>query len=174
MPCNFHSGTKALAEEAIRDIGQSYIWRIRQPFNDREEPWNWLSRAQMEGELHDNINSFSHLEDCVKACLDLWEMRAPFGIYNVTNPGAMTTRPAAEEMQRVLKAGPHVLPGEAEQTAKAPQSNCILDTAKVLKAGIKLRPLAEAFEDCLDRLHLTSRAARTLDPVSRPSVMASL
>ena len=30
--------------------------------------------------------------DFVHACLDLWEIRAPFGIYNVTNPGFVTTR----------------------------------------------------------------------------------
>src|SRR5207247_10582577 len=28
-PCSFYSGTKALAEEAIADVGQSYIWRLR-------------------------------------------------------------------------------------------------------------------------------------------------
>jgi dTDP-4-dehydrorhamnose reductase len=33
--CNFYSGTKALAEEAILDIGQSYVWRLRLPFNER-------------------------------------------------------------------------------------------------------------------------------------------
>jgi dTDP-4-dehydrorhamnose reductase len=171
-PCNFLSGTRALAEEAIRDIGQSYIWRIRQPFNEREEPCNWVSRMQREPGLHDSINSFSHLEDCVKACLDLWEMQAPFGIYNVTNPGAMTTRHIAEEMQRLLKAGPAIVPGETEQTTKEPQSHCILDTAKLLKAGVKLRPLPEAFEDCLDRLRLTSRAAKSFNSVSRRHAVA--
>ena len=33
-------------------------------------------------------------EQLVKAALDLWEIRAPFGIYNITNPGAVTTRAA--------------------------------------------------------------------------------
>src|SRR5580658_7560320 len=70
-PCNFFSGTKALAEEAIRDLGQSYIWRLRLPFNERDEPCNWLSRLQSEPDISDNINSLSHLEDCVKACLDV-------------------------------------------------------------------------------------------------------
>ncbi|MGA2173999.1 MAG: sugar nucleotide-binding protein [Verrucomicrobiota bacterium] len=171
-PCDFHSGTRALAEEAIRDLGQSYIWRLRQPFNERDEPCNWLSQVRRNDEVHDNINSFSHLEDCVKACLDLWEIRAPFGIYNVTNPGAMTLRHAAAEMQRIVKSGPHVLPGEEQETAKSPRSNCILDAAKLLKTGVKLRPLSEAFEDCLDRLRLTSRTARTFDAVSRYPALA--
>src|ERR1700733_14765797 len=39
-PCSFYSGTKALAEEAIREVGQGhcYILRLRLPFNERDEP----------------------------------------------------------------------------------------------------------------------------------------
>ena len=33
-PCSFYSGTKALGEEAIAGIGQSYIWRLRIPFDE--------------------------------------------------------------------------------------------------------------------------------------------
>ncbi len=32
-PCSFYSGTKALGEEAIRGVGQNYIWRLRIPFD---------------------------------------------------------------------------------------------------------------------------------------------
>jgi dTDP-4-dehydrorhamnose reductase len=158
--CSFWSGTRALAEEAIHNIGQSYIWRVRQPFNEREEPCNWLSRMRREDEVQDCVSSFSHLEDCVKACLDLWETQAPFGIYNVTNPGAMTMRHVAEEMRRIFKTGPHLFSAEKEESTREPQSHCILDAAKLLKTGVKMRPLAEAFADCLDRLRLTSRRAK--------------
>jgi len=41
----FYSGTKALAEEAIRGVGQSYIWRPRMPFNERDETRNLLSET---------------------------------------------------------------------------------------------------------------------------------
>jgi hypothetical protein len=81
----------------------------------------------------------------------------------------MTTRHAAEEMQRVLKTGPNVFPLEDEETAKEPQSNCILDPSKLLNTGVKLRPLAEALEDCLDRLRVTSRAAAFDSVTRRPS-----
>jgi dTDP-4-dehydrorhamnose reductase len=169
-PCNFFGGTKALAEEAIRDLGHSYIWRLRLPFNERDEPCNWLCRMQKES-LSDNINSYSHLEDCVKACLDVWEMHAPFGIYNVVNPGAMTIRHMYEELQHSLKleARPFVRPNPSEP---APQSNCILDVSKLLKTGIKLRPVSEAFEDCLDRLRLASRGAKHFD-LSSSSFLAA-
>ncbi|HUD47949.1 MAG TPA: hypothetical protein VMR33_14030, partial [Candidatus Baltobacteraceae bacterium] len=122
--------------------------------------------------ISDNINSLSHLEDCVKACLDVWELRAPFGIYNVTNPGAMTTRRMSEEMQRVLKIQSRpVVP--RDQPPKVPQSNCILDPGKLLKTGVKLRPIAEAFEDCLDRLRLASRGANPFERALRVVLAAS-
>jgi dTDP-4-dehydrorhamnose reductase len=157
--CNFYSGTKALAEEAIKDIGQNYIWRLRLPFNEREESCNWLWQMQRQTEVTDSINSCSHLEDCVRACLDLWERRAPFGTYNVTNPGAMTTGHMAREMRRILHAPVRVRMG-GEETA---QLSCILDCGKLLRAGVKLRPVEDALEDCLDRLRVSARGIRSFE-----------
>src|SRR5208282_2036906 len=86
LPCSFYSGTKALGEEAIAGIGQSYIWRLRIPFDEFDSARNYLSKMQRYPKVYDNVNSISHRADFVKVCLDLWERRAPFGIYNVTNP----------------------------------------------------------------------------------------
>jgi dTDP-4-dehydrorhamnose reductase len=168
--CNFYSGTKALAEEAIKDIGQSYVWRLRLPFNEREETCNWLWQMRRQGVVHDTINSFSHLEDCVKACLDLWELRAPFGTYNVTNPGAMTTGHVAQEMGRVLRTTVRVRTGGEESS----QPSCILDSGKLLRAGVKLRPMEEALEDCLDRLRISARSLRSFEPAPRAYAAAAL
>ncbi len=100
-PCNFYSGTKALAEEAIRGLGRVYIWRPGMPFNERSEPGNFLWRLQHYARVYDGVNSISHLEDFVRACLDLWENQAPVGIYNLTNPGAVATRQIIEMIQRI-------------------------------------------------------------------------
>lgn len=112
-PCSFHSGTKALAEEAIRDIGQSYIWRPRLAFSDRDDPRNFLWQLQREPHPSDTIDSLSHTDDCVRACLDLWKIGAPFGIYNLTNPGAATTSRLAALMHRARQ-----LPRPAEFQTK--------------------------------------------------------
>jgi dTDP-4-dehydrorhamnose reductase len=157
--CNFYSGTKA----------QSYIWRLRLPFNEREETCNWLWQMQRQELVHDAIHSFSHLEDCVKACLDLWDMRAPFGTYNVTNPGAMTTGRVAEEMRRVLRAPVRVRTASEEPS----QPGCILDCGKLLRAGVKLRPLEQSLEDCLDRLRVSARTPRSFDPTASRAYSAA-
>src|SRR5207253_4985249 len=102
-PCSFYSGTKALAEEAIADLGQTYLWRLRIPFDESDHERNYLSKIQRYPKVYDNVNSISHRGDFVRACLDLWERRAPFGIYNVTNPGFVTTRQVVEMIEKILK-----------------------------------------------------------------------
>ena len=153
-PCNFYSGTKALAEEAIRGQGRVYLWRPGMPFNERSEPRNLLWRLQHYPRVYDGVNSLSQLDDFVRACLDLWEKQAPFGIYNITNPGAVTTRQIIEAIQRILKPDRpfEFWPGDEEfyhHGAKALRSNCILDVSKLLATGVRIRPVEKALEDSL-------------------------
>ena len=153
-PCSFHNGTKVLAEEAIVGTGRVYIWRLRIPFDEFDGPRNSLSKLQRYPKVYDNINSFSHRGDFARACLDLWESRSGFGIYNVTNPGAISTRQIIEKIERILKPGRgfEFFTDDAQfykTGVKAPRSNCILDTQKLLAAGVKMRPVDEAFEDAL-------------------------
>jgi dTDP-4-dehydrorhamnose reductase len=153
-PCNFYSGTKALAEEAIRGTGEVYLWRPGMPFNERSEPRNFLWRIQNYRKIFNGVNSLSHLEDFVRACLDLWERQAPFGIYNVTNPGAVLTRQVIAMIERILKPNRRFEFWKDEEEfyrlgARALRSNCILDVSKLQATGIKMRPVEEALEDAL-------------------------
>jgi dTDP-4-dehydrorhamnose reductase len=153
-PCNFYSGSKALAEEAIRGLGKTYIWRPGMPFNERSEPRNFLWRLQNYPKVYDGVNSISHLEEFVRACLDLWERKAPFGIYNVTNPGAVTTRQVIELIQRILKPNRRFEFWKDDNEfylhgARALRSNCVLDVSKLLATGVRIRPVEKALEDAL-------------------------
>jgi dTDP-4-dehydrorhamnose reductase len=161
-PCNFYSGTKALAEEAVAKLGQNYIWRLQSPFNEIDKLPNLLSKLQRYAKVYDHIGSFSHLDDSVRACLDLWERHAPFGVYNVVNPGAVTTRQLVTMMQCVLKSDRvfEFWKDDEEfyrEGAKAPRANCILDAAKLLSTGIRMRPVQEALEDSLERWQPAAR-----------------
>jgi dTDP-4-dehydrorhamnose reductase len=166
-PCNFYSGTKALAEEAIHGVGQSYIWRIGMPFNEQDESRNFLWRIQNYPKVYDGVNSLSHTDDFVRASLDLWARQAPFGIYNVTNPGAVTTRQVVEMIQRILKPARHFEFWKDDKEfyrfgAKSPRSNCVLDVSKLLATGVKMRPVQKALEDALRKWSVTSPAAAEL------------
>jgi dTDP-4-dehydrorhamnose reductase len=155
-PCSFYSGTKALAEEAILGTGQAYIWRLRIPFDEFDGPRNYLSKLQRYPRVYDNVNSISHRGDFVRACLDLLERRAAFGIYNVTNPGYITAREVIQQVEAILRPSRRFEFWENDeefyrQGVRTPRSNCILDTAKLLAAGVHLRPVSEALEEALRR-----------------------
>jgi UDP-glucose 4,6-dehydratase len=154
LPCSFYSGTKALGEEAITGIGQSYIWRLRIPFDEFDNARNYLSKVQRYAKVYDNVNSISHRADFAKACLDLWESRAPFGTYNVTNPGFVTTRHVVEQIEKILKPAKKFEFWASDEkfykvAAKTPRSNCVMDVSKLLAAGVKIRGVEEALEHSL-------------------------
>ena len=153
-PCDFYSGTKALAEEIIQTIGDGYIWRIAEPFDERDDSRNILSKLHSPHKIQDNLYSLSHLNEAVCACLDLWERRSPFGIYNVTNPGAITSREIVKMVQRILK--PPITfefcNDDADLccgAAKLLRSYSVMDSSKLLSCGIKMRSVHEALEHTL-------------------------
>ena len=166
-PCSFYSGTKALAEEAIDGVGQSYIWRLRIPFDELDNSRNYLSKIQRYAKVYDNVNSISHRGDFARACLDLWERRAPTGIYNITNPAFVTTRQVVEMIKRIRKPNRSFDFWQNDEefyrvAAKTPRSNCVLDVSKVLAAGVKLRAVTEALEHSLQ--HWKPEPPSTLNP----------
>jgi dTDP-4-dehydrorhamnose reductase len=153
-PCSFYSGTKAIGEEAIANAPQCYVWRLRIPFDEFDNARNYLSKVQRYSKVYDNVNSISHRADYARACLDLWDLRAPFGTYNVTNPGFVTTRHVVGLVEKILKPARRFEFWASDEefyrvAAKTPRSNCVLDTTKLLAAGVKIRGLEEALEDSL-------------------------
>ncbi len=153
-PCSFYSGSKALGEETLAGAPATYLWRLRIPFDERDNARNYLSKIQRYSKVYDNANSISHLGDFARSCLDLWHLRAPFGIYNVTNPGFTTTRRVVELIQK------HIAPSRSFEfwasdeefyrvAAKTPRSNCVMDSSKLLAAGVRIRPVEEALEHAL-------------------------
>ena len=154
LPCSFYSGTKAIGEEAITDAPQCYVWRLRIPFDEFDNARNYLSKVQRYSKVYDNVNSISHRADYARACLDLWDLRAPFGIYNVTNPGFVTTRHVVTVLEKILKPAKRFEFWESDEefykvAAKTPRSNCVLDTSKLLGAGVSIRTVEEALEHSL-------------------------
>jgi dTDP-4-dehydrorhamnose reductase len=153
-PCSFYSGTKALGEEAMAGIGKSYVWRLRVPFDEVDGPRNYLTKVQTYPFVYDNYNSLSHLREFVEACIETWVRKVPFGVYNITNPGFVSTRQVVGMIQRVLKTKREFKYWSSDEEfyakgAKTPRSNCVLDVGKLLATGIKMRPVEEAIEASL-------------------------
>ena len=100
--CSFYSGTKALGEEVLAGAPETYVWRLRIPFNEVESPRNYLTKVMRYARLLEAANSLSQLDEFVRACFETWQKGLPFGTYNVTNPGHVTTR---EVVDLIKKSG---------------------------------------------------------------------
>ena len=160
-PCSFYSGTKALGEEVLEGASDCYVWRLRIPFNHENTPRNYLRKVLNYDRLLEAENSVSHLDEFVGACIDCFEKGVDYGIYNMTNPGAVTTRQVTEWMLEeglTDKKFDFFEDEEAfmREAATTPRSNCILDSSKLESAGIFLRPVEEAIRSSLREMKLSS------------------
>ncbi len=158
-PCSFYSGTKALGEETISGVGRNYIWRLRIPFDEVDNARNYLSKIQRYAKVYDNLNSLSHRADFANSCIDSWLHQIPFGTYNVTNPGFVSTSEVVDMIQAILKPGRRFSFWESDAEfyktgAITPRSNCIMDSSKLLRAGVTMRPVGEAVRASLENWRL--------------------
>jgi len=158
--CSFYSGTKALGEEVLADAPEVYIWRLRIPFDNRENPRNYLTKLMRYQRLLDASNSISQLQEFAAATLACWEKRVPFGKYNVTNPGQVTTREVVNHIlaSGVQKKDYQFFQDESEfmkLVAKTPRSNCLLSSGKLTSVGIRMTEVHEAIARDLKRWQLS-------------------
>lgn len=153
--CSFYSGTKALAEEILKEAPQCYIWRLRIPFNQIDSPRNYLTKIMRYERLLDVRNSISQVDDFVRACCETWLKELPYGIYNVTNPGSVTTREVAGLIEKYGLGHPggfQFFDSEVEFMEKAaitPRASCVLDSSKLMRHGIAMPEVHESLEWCL-------------------------
>lgn len=150
---SFYSGSKALAEQVVlQNNPRSYVFRLRVPFDESPSPRNYITKLLSYDRLLDVRNSFSHRRDFVNACLDIVDCKAPTGIYNLTNPGSLTTKEVVDMLKEYIKPAKDFSFYSDEATfmqdVKAPRSSCVLDVSKALEYT-KLRNVRCAFEDAL-------------------------
>ena len=152
--CSFYSGCKALGEECLVDAKQLYVWRLRIPFDHQDSARNYISKLMRYDRLLEARNSISQLDEFVKACWECWSRRVPFGIYNVTNTGSITTSEIVDMMRRILNVSKSFQFFESEAqfmqlAARTPRSNCVLDNRKLTDTGIGVSEVHDAVEKAL-------------------------
>ena len=154
--CSFYSGTKALGEEVLASYSSVYIWRLRIPFNNIDYSRNYLTKLIRYNILLEAENSISQLEEFVESTFACWEKRVPFGIYNITNPGSVTTREVVDLIKKtgVSNKDFQFFKDESQfmtLAAKTPRSNCTMNSSKLASVGIKMTEVHEAVERDLRR-----------------------
>jgi dTDP-4-dehydrorhamnose 3,5-epimerase len=91
----------------------------------------------------------------VRACLDLWERRAPFGKYHVVNPGPLTPRKIMQRVRRLFRPERHegLLDGRfyasMDEAVLPRPAGCVLDIAKLESSGVRMRSAVKALEDSI-------------------------
>lgn len=152
--CSFYSGSKSLGEEVLAGSRQCYVWRMRIPFENTANPRNYLQKLLSYDRLLEAENSLTHLGEFVRACVDCLQMHLPYGAYNLTNPDSIRTSEVTELIQSAGLTDRQFRFFESEAqfmrlAARTPRSNCVLDSSKALRAGLRLSPVREAIHDCL-------------------------
>lgn len=149
---SFYSGTKALAERAVSANPNAWQFRLRIPFDSMNSPRNYITKLLTYDKLIDVENSVSHRGDFVRACMQLMRRHAAFGIYNVTNPGSITTRGVVELIQKYLGTSRKFEFFNNYDTfnssVKTGRSNCTLSVEKMLKC-VDMRTAEDALIDSI-------------------------
>ena len=156
-PCSFYSGTKAFGEEVLEGAENCFVFRSRIPFNHEPSPRNYLHKLLNYENLLEAENSVSHLEEFCQKCIECFTKDIEPGVYNMTNPGSITTRQVTQWMTEEGLTDKHfnffnTEDEFMEKAAKTPRSNCVLDTTKAEKAGIGMRPVEEAMVDSIRKM----------------------
>ena len=156
-PCSFYSGTKSLGEEILEGADNCFVWRLRIPFNHDPSPRNYIQKLLNYPKLLEAENSVSQLEEFCQKCIDCFYNDVEPGVYNMTNPGSVTTRQVTEWMREEGVTDKQFKFFEDEEqfmtkAAKTPRSNCVLDTTKSEKAGIGMRPVEEAMRESMQKM----------------------
>lgn len=145
---SFYSLTKAVAQEALGPcLSNSYLLRIRMPFGKDEHPKNYLTKIKKYPRLIDVRNSLSCLDDVARVAVWFARNLPTPGIYNVCNPGSVTTREVVDLMG--VEKG-WFTPEEFRATIKVPRSSCVLNTDK-LTALYPMPGVQIALLKCLTR-----------------------
>jgi UDP-glucose 4,6-dehydratase len=152
--CSFYSGTKVIGEQVVKKWEKHYIWRLRIPFEEFDNSRNYISKILKYERLLDAENSVSNKQEFVSACIQTITKEVPYGTYNVTNGGYITTKSVVEKFKNTIAKGKtFTFVGEDEfykNVVKTPRSNCVMSNEKLLSTGIKMRTADEAFDHCIN------------------------
>lgn len=141
--CGLYLASKLAGEVITSKHKKAYILRIRLPFDECDHPQNYLTKLRNYPQVWNHTNSLSHRGDCAKAALDLWQLKAPYGIYNLVNPGSIS---ASDIVDGAGWAG--------KTFSCGPVTGTRLNVDKLLSTGVKIRPVQEAVEHSIKHWHV--------------------
>lgn len=152
---SFYSGSKAFSEEILKDSKNCYIWRLRIPFNHENNSKNYLYKVLNYKKLLNVCNSLSNINDFATGCVKSIYDKIPYGIYNMTNTGSITTKEIVEIMKNTIAKDKlfEFFKDEKEfmNFTNTPRSSCVLDNQKAINAGIYFSDIQNSIYNSLKK-----------------------
>ncbi|ROT39971.1 NRS/ER [Sodiomyces alkalinus F11] len=155
---SFYSTTKGHAEAIMKNYSNCLILRLRMPVSDDLHPRNFVTKISKYEHVVDIPNSNTVLHDLLPASILLAEHNET-GIYNFTNPGAISHNEVLTLFKNILQPDftwKNFTLEEQANVIKAGRSNCELDTTKLTKKlkdyGYEVPEIHEAYRACFERM----------------------
>jgi dTDP-4-dehydrorhamnose reductase len=126
---SFYNGCKATFEKLMTQyLSKSYVFRIRLPFCHTPNRKNLLYKYEKYNKLVDCRNSITSVSDLINVVSYFVNQRPNCGIYNVVNPGVISTKEIVDKMH--LKKEWYTTE-EFDRISSVKRSNCSLSTKKL-------------------------------------------
>lgn len=145
----WYARAKAMAEALLAGAPGCLIWRMRIPFDEYDHPRNYLTKILNYEKLLETRGSISHRGEFAEAAVESLARGLPPGIYNLTNPGEVSTSEIARLLRQAGLARREFRYFEnLEEFLSAPgrvyRASCTLSSEKALAAGLRLTEVHEA------------------------------
>lgn len=145
-PPSFYSWTKYWADSILRHF-PILIIRLRLPIDIEPGSRNLIDKLLKYSQVIDTENSVTVIPDFLDAAKELINKRKT-GIYHVTNPGVLKPSEVMQLYKDVIDSSHDFEVVSDEELYKqglvrAIRSNCVLNTDKLQKEGIHLKPIQE-------------------------------
>lgn len=142
----------------MKTYQNALILRLRMPVSDDLHPRNFVTKIAKYDRVVDIPNSNTILHDLLPASILMAEHKDT-GIYNFTNPGAISHNEVLELFKEYVRPDftwKNFTLEEQSKVIKAGRSNCKLDTEKLVKKlaeyGYEVPEIHEAYRGCFQRM----------------------
>lgn len=142
----------------MKYYNNTLILRLRMPVSDDLHPRNFVTKISKYERVVDIPNSNTILHDLLPASILMAE-RGETGIYNFTNPGAISHNEVLSLFKEIVRpefTWKNFTLEEQAKVIKAGRSNCKLDTTKLTtklqEYGFEVPEIHEAYRQCFQRM----------------------
>ncbi len=152
-PPSFYSWTKYWTDEILKNF-PVLILRLRMPIDNEPNPRNLIDKLVKYSQVWNPQNSITVIPDLLYVAKQLIDKKR-IGVYHIVNPGTIGPAEIMKLYKKIVNKG-HRFEVISEKEfykqglAKAIRSNCVLNTDKLKKEGIILKPIKERIVEVIN------------------------